>query len=181
MKKKIVVLLIINLLLNGCSKIPETHLIDHKGEGYFCGIIQPTLNAFIPMEFILTIDHDVDYLTEWDFEHFAVFFFSDNRKIEKKLEKISGYTYYFTIVKGEFVDFFPKNKSTILANRSFSLRIDKIVFLKVVDKEFVKCLFNKKISVEDFEFYRKHPKEILKLCPCKPLKKIKKGDNLVIL
>ncbi len=85
--KKGIVLILLIIFSVGCSKIPETNLIDHKGEGYFCGIIQPTLNAFIPMEFILTIDHDVNYLTEWDFEHFAVFFFSDNKTIEKSWKK----------------------------------------------------------------------------------------------
>ena len=182
MKNSLFILFLFVFFLNGCTKIPEVNMTNHKGEGYFVGILQPSQEIFIPMEFILALNHNFTTLTETKYEDFSVgFFFRDKEK--KQLKTLSDYEYYFVIVKGEMVDKLPGgNKWALNIIDVFFLRIDKIVYLRVVDKEFVKCLFNKEISAKQYEnYYLKHPKEILKLCPCKPLKEIKKGKHRVFL
>ena len=165
------------VFLTGCSKIPETHLIDHKGEGYFCGIFKPSAALFFPIEFVLPVRHEIKTLRPYSCDYLSIpFYFNDNLK---KPEIIFKYDYCFMIVKGEIVDGNPKNLKTNSPVDSFCLRIDEIVFFKIVDEGFFICLLNKEMTIKRFKFFVKHPMEILKLCPHKPLEEIKEKKDSV--
>ena len=180
MAKRLLILFLFVIFLNGCTKVPEVNMTNHKGEGYFVGILYSHYKCFIPMEFVLPIHNDMRHPLAYDsfITNFSLrMFFKNNNKTQMK--KFSDYDFYFVIVKGEIVDYFPEKSKSVI-NTDFYLRIDKVVYSKVVDKDFVNCLFAKRMNVKRLNYYLKHPKEILKLCPCKPLKKIKKRDKNIV-
>jgi len=176
--KRIIFLLFLIIFLNDCSKTPEINVLGDRGEGHFVGILHPRFSLFVPMEFLLTNNFHVDKLTP--FSHFAYdciavkYYFDKNFK---RPEILTKYKYYFVIVKGEYLKGNPEEFTMTVFQ--FRLRIDEIVFLKVVDSNFFKCLLNKEVAGKQFKYFKKHPTEILKLCQHKPLDEIKEKDNSV--
>lgn len=180
MKTRILLLFLFVVLLNGCAQKPEMSLFPNERKGYFVGILQPSRQLFFPMGILLVVNHKLNKLDGWYYQLFSIKFFLKNKN-DERFKTLYDYEYYFVIVKGEMLE---DKIYTIKEGDNFEmpssifpikLKVNEIVYLRPVDKEFVKCLFNKEISGKKYsKYYLKHPKKILKLCPCKPIEKIKK-------
>jgi len=186
MKIKALFLVFLFFFSNSCTKIPEVSMTDHKGEGYFCGILYPQRGMFLPMEFALTMKHPSRFADSFCIVAFACRVKVKDRFLSKQKRKLlDDYDYFFVVVKGQVIYKERKNKNSYFSleimNVDTWLEIDKFVYMKVVDEDFVKCLLRKEMTFEEYEFYRKHPKEIFKLCPCKPFRKIEKSKHYVYL
>ena len=183
-RNRILIIVFLVIFLTGCTKKPEINMVDPNSKGYFMGIMYVHYKCFIPMEFILTTQEDMR--VPWSYETFLGFFglplfFADND--EEQMKVFDDYEFYFVIVKGELVEQAPKRIGPYnYFYFGYAIKVDEVVCAKVVDKEFVNCLFDKKFTWKEYEnYYLKHPKEILKLCPCKPLKEIERRINWVTL